>query len=479
MKTTFPLSILYLTALGAVSAGPIADDTAAVCNYLSASYPDHMSWDPESHAGAADANQYNFAVQHYWNSANADNRPLCVFFPSTSAAVSDAVKQLNQHPRAKFALKSGGHNFNKGISSVDGGVLLSFNENLSSVTRSADGESFEVGPGARWGDAYKETSKTNQIVVGGRLANIGVGGFVLGGGLSYYSAQYGLSCDNVLNFEVVLPDGTIANANSTSNPDLFWALKGGGNRFAIVTKFTLQAHPAGIDGQIWGGVRIYSADDRHALFSGLSEFVRDYPDAKAAVIPTFDIGLPNAAVSQPMLFFFYDGPTPPEDAFSAVGKVKPLLDLTSTQTYPSLTSMAGGAAIYGISTTARVNTFPNMEPKLTAQLLESHWNSYTEHTKNDSSKNLDIQFSTFTPQPISTRVARATQARGGNALGLDPDNGDRIWVENDLIWVNPVCDEACPSNLRNLTDEIDNDFHARFAGQKPTNYKSGDVDFIS
>ena len=132
----------------------------------------------------------------------------------------------------------------------------------------------------------------------------------------------------MINFEVVLSDGTIANANSTSNSDLWWALKGGGNRFAIVTKFTLQAYPAGINGNVWGGIRIYSPNDRQALFTGLSEFVRDYPDAKAAIIPTFEIGLPNALVESPTLFFFYDGPTPPPEAFSGVSKVNPVADFT-------------------------------------------------------------------------------------------------------------------------------------------------------
>lgn len=132
----------------------------------------------------------------------------------------------------------------------------------------------------------------------------------------------------MINFEVVLSDGTIANANKTSNPDLWWALRGGGNRFAIVTKFTLQGHPAGVNGNVWGGIRIYSANDRQALFTGLSEFVRDYPDPKAAIIATFDIGLPNALVSTPTLFFFYDGPTPPPEAFSGVSKVNPVADFT-------------------------------------------------------------------------------------------------------------------------------------------------------
>lgn len=197
MKLVSPLMIL-LTLRAAASASPLQDDTNAVCEFLRSKYPNITAFDPEFHAGGALVNQYNFAIQHYWNAANAQNRALCVFLPSNAAEVSDAVKQLDLHPNAKFALKSGGHNFNKGISSTNGGILLSFNENLATVTRTADGESFEVGPGARWGDVYKVTAQTNQVVVGGRLGNIGVGGFILGGGLSYYSAQY--VCGLVFSF---------------------------------------------------------------------------------------------------------------------------------------------------------------------------------------------------------------------------------------------------------------------------------------
>jgi FAD/FMN-containing dehydrogenase len=107
---------------------------------------------------------------------NAQNRPACVLFPFTAEEVSYAVRQLNKYPNTQFALKSGGHNFNAGVSSTNGGVLISFNEKLSSVTRPASGVSFEVGPGARWGNVYEIAAKTNYVVVGGRLANIGVAG---------------------------------------------------------------------------------------------------------------------------------------------------------------------------------------------------------------------------------------------------------------------------------------------------------------
>ena len=281
----------------------------------------------------------------------------------------------------------------------------------------------------------------------------------------------------MINFEVVPANGTIANANSTSNPDLWWALKGGGNRFAIVTDFTFKAHPLGVDGRIWGGVRVYNAEDRQALFSALSDFIRDYPDAKSAVIPTFNFAGPGIAL--PTLFFFYDGPTPPVDAFSALDVIESVSDSTGAKSYTDLTNEAGGAKMYGINAAARVNTFPNLPSEQMTELLETHWDLYTSQMKNDSSQHIDIQIGTFATQPLSVRIAKASTASGGNALGLDPDHGDRVWVENDLIWINPDCNEACPKYLKNVSDMINSEFHSRFDDVQPTNYQAGDVDFVS
>ncbi|KAF9890500.1 hypothetical protein FE257_005905 [Aspergillus nanangensis] len=474
--------LLSLAALAVPVLGGVSPDAMSVCQHLRSTYPDVTVWDPLGSYGLETilkASMYSNALRHYWNGVNADNRPACAFFPSNADEVSTAVQQLNKYSTAPFALKSGGHNFNFGVSSTAGGVLISFNENLSSVSRASDGETFDVGPGARWGDAYEVAAKTNQVLVGGRLGNIGVAGFTLGGGLSYYSAQYGLTCDNVVNFEVVLPNGTIANANSTSNPDLWWAMKGGGNRFGIVTKFTFKAHPLGVDGKIWGGLRFYSGDKRQEIFTALSNFIRDYPDAKAAVIPTFNFGLPGAVVSNPALFFFYDGPTPPPGTYAGLEDIEALINTTNTTTYEDLTSQAGGGAIYGINAAAHVNTFPNMPAEQLNELLELHWDTFQSQIKNDSSKNIDIQIGTFTPQPLSVRIARASADAGGNALGLDPEHGDRFWVENDLIWINPTCNDACPGYLRKVAEGVRSEFDARFSGVEPTNYKSGDVEFIS
>lgn len=190
MKPTLA-PILAALAGSALAAGNA--DTTAVCNYLESKYSSYFAWDPSSTQGIKDSNNatvYNEINTVWWNHANSLLRSSCAFFPANAEMVSDAVKQLNKYPQAQFALKSGGHQPAPGFSATDGGVMISFEPNMNATVRTEDGKHFWVGPGARWGDAYNVTGKTNQVVVGGRLGHIGVGGFVLGGGLSFYSAQY-------------------------------------------------------------------------------------------------------------------------------------------------------------------------------------------------------------------------------------------------------------------------------------------------
>jgi hypothetical protein len=91
---------------------------------------------------------------------------------------------------------------------------------------------------------YTELEEHGVLVTGGREAAVGVGGLLLGGGISWYAARYGFSCDTIVNFEVVLANGDIINANATAHSDLFKALKGGSSNFGIVTRFDMEAFPA-------------------------------------------------------------------------------------------------------------------------------------------------------------------------------------------------------------------------------------------
>jgi hypothetical protein len=312
------------------------------------------------------------------------------------------------------------------------------------------------------------------------LAHIGVAGLTLGGGLSYYSAQYGLACDNVDEFEVVLANGTITVANRTQNPELWWSLRGGGNQFAIVTKFKTQAHPAGVNGQIWGGTRIYSADQRRALFSALTNFTANGRDPKAAIIATFQLGGPASAIKLPLFFFFYDGPKPPPGVFDEFEAIKSTSSDTDTKSYYAMSQSQGGASLNGFGNSFRVNTVPNMPRDQMVEYYDAYWNITQSQAFNNSVANLlDFQLLGFDAQPVPVNIAKASQAQGGNALGLDPAHGDRVWVENDFLWANQLCNDKCPEYSRHMSDLALDYQKTHYAGVPPTNYQSGDLDYVS
>ncbi|KAK9429083.1 hypothetical protein V1505DRAFT_422869 [Lipomyces doorenjongii] len=147
-----------------------------------------------------------------------------------------------------FAVKSGGHAAFAGSSSIQNGL----NIDLSPLNIS-------VGAGNRWVDVYNYLLQYNISVVGGRVSDIGVGGLTSGGGISFFSQIYGWACDNVVNYEVVLASGLVVNVNPNSYKDHYWALRGGGNNFGIVTRFALSTHS---QGSLWSGSLVYTRQNR-------------------------------------------------------------------------------------------------------------------------------------------------------------------------------------------------------------------------
>jgi FAD/FMN-containing dehydrogenase len=136
----------------------------AACSAIAANCPGFTLTYP---SGALNAN-YRYATEHYWSSTNTEATPACVTFPTSAEDVSVVIRILLEYPSVPFAVKSGGHNANTGFSSVDGGVLISF-QNLDGTVLSADRETAEVGPGARWMDAAGVLEQDGLTVVGGRL----------------------------------------------------------------------------------------------------------------------------------------------------------------------------------------------------------------------------------------------------------------------------------------------------------------------
>lgn len=157
------LGLLGLGGLGKLLSAPVPTSMAA-CSAIAANCPGFTLTYPS----AAFNPNYQYATTHYWSDTNKDGTPACVVFPTSAEDVSEVIRILLQYPNVHFAVKSGGHNANVGFSSVDGGVLISF-QNMHNTVLSADRQTAEVGPGARWMDTVGALEPYGLTVVGGRL----------------------------------------------------------------------------------------------------------------------------------------------------------------------------------------------------------------------------------------------------------------------------------------------------------------------
>ncbi|GAP93275.1 hypothetical protein SAMD00023353_11600140 [Rosellinia necatrix] len=201
---------------------------------------------------------YNASLGSYFSAQVASQNPSCIVLPEVTADVSTAVSTLSyisrllsnsSQPACKFAVRSGGHNSNVGASNFDKGVTIDL-RGLNTIELSNDKSMISLGVGNTWDEVYAKLDGFNLSVAGGRSSGVGVGGLSLGGGISFFGTRYGWTSDAVLNFELVLANGSIINANTDKNPDLAAALRGGGNNFGIVTQVDM---PVFQQPAFWGG----------------------------------------------------------------------------------------------------------------------------------------------------------------------------------------------------------------------------------
>jgi len=202
-----------------------------------------------------------------------DKRPALVASCRGAADVAHAVRFAIAED-LEIAVRGGGHSV-AGLSLSDGGLVVDL-----SLMRGVD-----VDPGARlarvqggalWTDVNREAHSHGLAVTGGAISTTGVGGYTLGGGLGWLMGAFGLAVDNLVEAEVVLASGDIVRANESSHPDLFWALRGGGGNFGVVTSFTFALHPVA---DVVGGLVAHPIDAAGDLLRYYREFTADVPDA--------------------------------------------------------------------------------------------------------------------------------------------------------------------------------------------------------
>jgi FAD/FMN-containing dehydrogenase len=218
---------------------------------------------------------------------------------SGTADVIDAVTFARDNGLAA-AVRGGGHSL-AALSAIDGGMLIDLSP-MRGVVIDADRGLAHVQGGALWGDVDRDSQALGLATPGGVVSDTGVAGLTLGGGYGWLRRKYGLSCDSVVEAQVVCADGEVRTASADSNPDLYWAIRGGGGNFGVVTSFTFTLHPLGPI-VAFSGV-FYPLEDQASILRGWREYVEAAPNEVTSVCVSLtfpaDPEMPEAIHDRPV-----------------------------------------------------------------------------------------------------------------------------------------------------------------------------------
>jgi len=283
--------------------------------------------------------EYDTARKVY--NAMIDKHPAlvvrCVDVADVSSAVGFATEQ-----HLEVAIRSGAHN-GPGFGTVEGGMVIDLSR-MRGIRVDPEEKTVRVEAGAIWGDIDHATYPFGLAVPGGFISTTGVGGLTLGGGVGYLARRYGLTIDNLLSVDMVLADGCFVTADKDHNEDLFWAVRGGGGNFGIVTSFLYRANPVST---VYGGPMFWSIDEAKALFPYWQDLILNSPEDFNGF---FGFGMIPPAPPFPEMYHMqkmclivwcYTGPLEKaEEVFKPIRSFRqPAIDLAGPIPFPVLQSL--------------------------------------------------------------------------------------------------------------------------------------------
>ena len=282
--------------------------------------PDHPAYD---------------SARAVWNGA-VDRHPRLIARCRGSADVVAAVRFARDH-RLEIAVRGGGHNV-AGLAVCDDGLVIDLSM-MRAVWVDPVGGRARVQGGALWTDVDRETQVHGLATTGGIVGHTGVAGLTLGGGLGFLARRHGLTIDNLLAAEVVNADGAILRAAVDEHPDLFWALRGGGGNFGVVTTFEFALHPVGPT--VLAGPIFWPAADTTKVLRFYRDFVADAPDELGTVVRLGTVpplpAIPEQLHWRPAIAVFSCHAGPLDEAEQVLSPLRqfgtPLVDLLSPTPY--------------------------------------------------------------------------------------------------------------------------------------------------
>lgn len=304
-----------------------------------------------------------------WNGM-IDRRPALI---ARCVGVADVIAAVNfaREQRLQVAIRGGSHNVT-GNAVSEGGVVIDLS-NMKGIRVDPQKRTVRAEGGCTWGDLDHATHVFGLAAPGGVISTTGIAGLTLGGGIGHLTRRYGLSCDNLISVDVVLADGSFVTASEKQNPDLFWALRGGGGNFGVVTSFKFKLHPVRT---VVAGPILYPLEKSREALQLYRDVMEKAPEDFNAFFaflivppgPPFPANLHNKTVCGVMAV--YTGPQGKADA--AVAQLRkfgpPVLDFFGPMPYPVVQSMFDALVPEGLQNYWKAD-FVN---ELSDEVIEAH-----------------------------------------------------------------------------------------------------------
>lgn len=284
--------------------------------------------------------------------------------------VADVIHCVNfgRNNDLLIAVRGGGHNAG-GLGICDDGLVIDLS-GIKFVRVDTSSNTVRVGGGNVWGEVDHATHPFGLAVPAGIISSTGVGGLTLGGGVGYLSRKYGLTIDNLLEADMVLADGSVVTTNANSYPDLFWAIRGGGGNFGIVTSFKFQAHPVKT---VFGGPTLWPIEQTEEIMEWYHSFIHNAAEDINGFIATMVIpGPPFPETLHKKKFcgivWCYVGDiNKAEEVFKPILAKNPIFQHVGEMPYPSIQTLFDGLMPPGLQWYWKADFFTELGPELRAQ----------------------------------------------------------------------------------------------------------------
>ena len=287
--------------------------------------------------------------------------------------VADVINAVNfgRENNLLVAVRGGGHN-GGGLGICDEGLVIDLS-GIKFIRVDTSNNTVRVGGGNLWGEVDHATHPFGLAVPAGIISSTGVGGLTLGGGVGHLSRKYGLTIDNLLEADMVLADGSFVTVNTNQNSDLFWAIRGGGGNFGIVTSFKFQAHPVKT---VFGGPTLWPIEKIQEIMKWYHNFIHNAPDELNGFIatmiipgPPFPEHLHNKQFCG-IVWCYVGDLEKATEIFKPILAMEPLFQHVGEMPYPSVQTLFDGLFPPGLQWYWRADFFNELGPEVSKQHLK-------------------------------------------------------------------------------------------------------------